>query len=282
MGQRPVTSIAHPTTIIYDSCKWEYSSTGLAGSWQSLGVARGVKFTENFDIAKIQTDNGPDVAKNVGTHSCIISANLLEFYPPAINTIRGGLSTLTVGTTARTTDTDVYTTGQWGKGDIIHLQNQGSTSVLASITKVKSISTGNACTTYTATDDYTVVTDSQSGYRRSIVLNAVGAGGDYKDTEALKIKYAYTAISNYTLKSGGLTTITPYWHRLTNQKVVSGVTKYFYIVIYSGSMNKGLDFAFKSANESDSVLEMPFEIQAELDTTRSVGDQLFYIESEYV
>ena len=281
MGQRPVTSIAHENTVIYDSCKWEYSTTGLAGSWQSLGVARGVKFTETFDIAKIQTDNGPDIKKNIGTHTCMISANLLEFYPPAINAIRGGLSTLTQTSAGRTTDTDVYTTGQWSKGDIIHLQNQGATDTLPSIAKVKSVSTGNACTTYSATDDYTLVTDSQNGYRRSIVLNAAGAGGDYKDTEALKIKYAYSAISGYTMKSGGLTSITPYYHRLTNQKLVSGVMKYLYIVIYSGSMNKGLDWAFKSSNESDNALEMPFEIQAELDTTRSTGDQLFYIESQY-
>jgi len=245
-----------------------------------LGVARNLKFTENIETSKIQTDNGPDISNAIGDHTVMISGTLLEMYPLSLQAIRGGIDSRSVTTADATTDTDVYTTGQWGKGDIIWLQNQGATDTLAAISKVKSVSTGNACTTYTATDDYTVVTDSKDNYKRGVVLNAAGAGGDYNDTEALKIKYVYGAIGSEKWTSGGLDTISTKYHRFINARVIDGTVKYIYWVVYSGSINKGLDLAFKSANEADSVLEMPFEIMARLDTSRTVGDQLFYIENE--
>ena len=278
MGVRPVTSIAQPNSIIYDSCKWEYSSDGI--TWYSLGVARGVKFTENMEISKIQTDNGPDIAEHIGDHTCMISANLLEFYLPRIQALRGGIDSLTVDSAVATTDTDIYTTGQYAKSDIIWLQNQGSSSTLPAISKVKSVSTGNACTTYTATDDYFVITSTDDGNKRGIAIVPTAMGGDYKDTEALKIKYAYGQIANRHMTTGGFTSIGALWHRLTNATVIGGVTKYRYITIYSGRISKGLDMAFKSANESDSVLESPFEITAKVDTSRTSGDQLFAIDDE--
>ena len=278
MGYRPVTSVAYPNSITYDSCKWEYSSDGI--SWTSLGVARGVTFTENIETSKIQTDNGPDISEQIGEHTCIISANLLEMYLPNLAAIRGGIDTVSVTSADATTDTDVYTTGSIDYGDIIWLENQGATDTLAAVSAVKSVDTGGTCTTLDSTRDYYVLTDTSNRNRRGIVLLSTASGGAFSDTEGVRVKYVYGAINSRTMSAGGLNAISAKWHRLTNAKIIGGVTKYKYITIYSGTISKGLEFAFKSANESDSVLEMPFEVMGKIDTSRSVGDQLFIIEDE--
>ena len=77
-----------------------------------------------------------------------------------------------------------------------------------------------------------------------------------------------------------MSTISARWFRLTNKQIVSSVAKYRRWVVYSGSLNAGMNLAFKSSKDADPVLENPISILAQLDTTRSEGDQLFYIEDE--
>lgn len=263
----------------WGSCKIEYGSDGI--NWTSLGIARGVTFEETIETTVIQADNGPDIVDKIGNQSAMISFNWLEPYLPTLNAIRG-IDSLSVTSAVATTDTDIYTTGQKAKGDVIWLQNNGASDTLPSISKVKSVDTGGSCDTYSATDDYMVVDDtSVSPRRRGIALIPTAAGGDYLDTEALKIKYVYGAIQARKLTSGGKATLNSKYYRLTNKYInSSGVTKYMYIVIYSGSIESGLNMAFKSSNEADGLLEVPVSIKATLDTSRSVGDQLFYIEDQ--
>lgn len=271
-------SINKASALRWGSCAIEYSSDGT--NWSPLGIARGVSFEETIEKTVIQADNAADIVNRIGNQSAMINFNWLEPYLPTINALRG-IDVLSVTSAVATTDTDVYTTGQKAKGDVIWLQNNGASDTLPAISKVKSVDTGGSCDTYSATDDYQVVDDtSVSPRRRGIALLAAGAGGDYLDTEALKIKYVYGSISARKLTSGGLTTLNSKYFRLTNKYVENSVTKYLYIVIYSGSIESGLNLAFKSSNEADSLLEVPVSIRATLDTTRSDGDQLFYIEDQ--
>ena len=93
-------------------------------------------------------------------------------------------------------------------------------------------------------------------------------------------KYEYETIPARKLTSGGLSIISDRMFRFTNKQIVSGVAKYRYFVCYKGAINSGLAMAFKSSNEADPVLSVPMSINATLDTSRTEGDQLFYIVDE--
>jgi hypothetical protein len=261
----------------YGSAKIELSTdSGL--NWTNVGLARGVSFVETIENAAIQADNGPDLAEYVADHTVNITFNSLEFYLPTLDKIRGGIDTLSVTTGGvATTDTDVYSTGATSADRIYFLANQGSSSTIAAITDVTQVDTGNTSSTLTVDDDYTVFTNSDNHVGITL-LNTVGSS--YKSTESVRIKYVYGSVPAYKLSSGGLSTISSRWFRLTNIEIVSGSNKNRKITIYSGSLNAGLNMALKSSNDADPVLENPISIIGKIDSTRTAGDQLFVIEDE--
>lgn len=261
----------------YGSAKVEIS-TDSGVNWINIGLARGVSFVETIENAAIQADNGPDLAEYVADHTVNITFNSLEFYLPTLNKIRGGIDTLSVTTGGvATTDTDVYSTGATSADRIYFLANQGSSSTIAAITDVTQVDTGNTSSTLTVDDDYTVFTNSDNHVGITL-LNT--AGSSYNSTESVRIKYVYGSVPAYKLSSGGLSTISSRWFRLTNIEIVSGSTKNRKITIYSGSLNAGLNMALKSSNDADPVLENPISIIGKIDSTRTAGDQLFVIEDE--
>lgn len=272
------SALAQSLAPFYGSCKLEISEDS-GSTWVNVGLARGVTFNETMERANIQADNGPDISEYVATHEVEITFNGLEFYLPTLNKLRGGIDTLSASSAVATTDTDVYTTGAKSYSVPIYLQNQGDSSTLPAISKVASVSTGNSCTTYESTKDYTSFTDAAEN-SVGIVLLSTDLGGTFKDSEALKIKYAYGDVQKYKLSSGGLSTITAKWFRLTNKQIVSGTAKYRYFVLYSASLNAGLNLAFKSSNDADPILEIPISLIARIDASRTAGDQLYYIEDE--
>jgi hypothetical protein len=161
-----------------------------------------------------------------------------------------------------------------------YFQNQGCSDTLPAIISVKSVSAGNVTDTLSDTKDYSTFTDEHNQSGIILLSTAIGGGDTGLTSQSLRIRYEYGAIASYQWRSGGLNTITPMYHRLTNIQTIDGVTKYRYITVYSASMNKGVDFAFKNGNDADSVLESPFEVMGEIDSTRDIGDQLFIIEDE--
>lgn len=278
MATIPNTSLANTNTVIYGSCKLEISSDSGV-TWTNLGLARGVSFTEEPTITEIQSDNGPDIANYVSDHKATISWNALEFYIPSLDLIRGDIDTISVTSASATTRTDTFESSEWSYNQNILLVSQGDSTTLPAISLVKTRnSTGGFTTLTTSGKDY-VKTLNQSNQRGVIVLST-DFGGNALDTEDLLITYGYGAIQARKLTSGGLSTITPRWFKLTNKQIVSGSAKYRTITFYSVSLASGLSMAFKSCKEADPVLEMPFTITAKLDTTRTAGDQLFMIEDE--
>lgn len=247
-------------------------------NWINVGAARGITFTENAEITDIQADNTPDLDSNVSAHTVDVSFSALEFYLPTLNDLRGGIDTLTTVVGAATTATDTYSTGSVDYGQILMLSNQGASDTVAAVSKVTAVTTGNSCTTLDSTSDYSIITDASN--HQGIILLSTASGGSFNDTEGIFIKYAYGAIASYKMSSGGKSSILPRWFRLTNKEIVTGVTKYRIITLYSVTLSKGLELAFKSSNESDAILENGMAFKAKLDATRTEGDQLFLIEDQ--
>jgi hypothetical protein len=80
-----------------------------------------------------------------------------------------------------------------------------------------------------------------------------------------------------TLTVGGQTTITPKAFKFTNTRVVSGATKETVITVYKATMNAGMQITAKSDNDTDPINIIPITILGKVDSTRTVGNQLFSI-----
>ncbi len=270
------TGLAQSLAPWYGSCKIEISEDG-GSTWVNVGLARAVKFEEQFDQVEIQSDNGPNLAEAIGNQRVLLTFNGLELYLPTMDKIRGGIDSLSVTSAIATTVTDSHTATEWAYNQVKMLSDMGSSSTGPAISAVKTWKTGSTTTLTTAGFDFVKSKDSK-GLTNGIMVLSTDFGGDALDTETLRITYVYGDIAARKLTSGGKTTITSKMFRLTNKQVVSGTAKYRYIVLYSASLNAGLNLAFKSSNEADPVLEVPIQVQASLDATRTEGDQLFYIE----
>ncbi len=84
-----------------------------------------------------------------------------------------------------------------------------------------------------------------------------------------------------TLNGGGNTTITERAFRLTNRRLISGVTHETVIVVYKATLDQGITFTAKSDNDANPVNVMPIKITGKLDSARTAGSQLFSITRTY-
>lgn len=83
-----------------------------------------------------------------------------------------------------------------------------------------------------------------------------------------------------TFSTGGLDTLAEKAFIFENTTMVSGATAKTILVVYKAKIQQGLTFTAKTDHDSDPVMVIPFTLTGELDTVRTKGDQLYYIESE--
>jgi len=63
--------------------------------------------------------------------------------------------------------------------------------------------------------------------------------------------------------------------------MVSSATSETVIVVYSTTIASGLALAFAADRATDPVMPLPFTIMGKLDASRTKGDQLMIIETEW-
>ncbi len=88
------TGLTQSGTLLLGSAKIEYAASA-AGTYTNLGLARGVSITEALTKYETQADNGPAPVEGVADQSVELKFDLLEFYLPSIDGIRGGIDTQT-------------------------------------------------------------------------------------------------------------------------------------------------------------------------------------------
>ena len=79
------------------------------------------------------------------------------------------------------------------------------------------------------------------------------------------------------MNAGGNSTLTQRAFKLTNRRLISGATKETVILVYKATIDNGLQVTAKSDNDTDPINTMAFAITGKLDTTLSVGSQLFSV-----
>lgn len=106
------------------------------------------------------------------------------------------------------------------------------------------------------------------------VLSAIQCGSITADTTTSSVQS--------TINAGGNSTLTPRAFKITNTRLVSGVTKQTVITVYYAMITTGLGIDFKTDNDSDPVATMPFTMMGENDTSRTAGSQLYKIVRDVV
>jgi len=68
-----------------------FYATTAGGSWTNLGLGRGFTFTEEITKYNSQANNGPDPLEGVAKQEAVATFELIEWYPPSWDAMRGGL-----------------------------------------------------------------------------------------------------------------------------------------------------------------------------------------------
>jgi len=84
-----------------------------------------------------------------------------------------------------------------------------------------------------------------------------------------------------TIKGGGNSILTPKIFRLTNRRLISGVTDETVITIFKATLDAGLQFTAKSDNDADPINIMPIAITGKPDAALTAGTQLFTVVHTY-
>ena len=78
-----------------------------------------------------------------------------------------------------------------------------------------------------------------------------------------------------TLVAGGNATLTPRVFRITNTRMIGATTSETVLTIFKGTLTTGISINFKSDNDADPIALMPGQIEGKVDSTLSVGSQLY-------
>ena len=88
---------------------------------------------------------------------------------------------------------------------------------------------------------------------------------------------AVVTTSLSTINAGGNTVLTHRAWRLTNTRYISGTTVQTIITMYRGVIDNGMSLVSKSDNDTDPMNAYQFSVTCELDSTLTVGSQLYNI-----
>lgn len=131
---------------------------------------------------------------------------------------------------------------------------------------------GNAPDPVEGISDETFTIDGEMIEFDASVMAAISGGAITKTTGASGVT---------VINGGGNSTVTERAFRLTNTRLISGVTHQTVIVVYKAVVDNGPQFTAKSDNDADPVNVMAFTITGKNDSTLSVGSQLYSITRTY-
>ncbi len=199
LGRYQETSLTNAGTLLEGGFRMGVAGTAGVFAGGSLGTVLGIGnltgFTENIEKTTTQAGNSDQPDMRVANHTLTITFDLLEFWLPSFDLIRGGSLDVENAATAPT-----YLTG-----------GTASTNVLS---------------------------------------------------------------------TGGLNTLAGKAFAFENTGIVNGATVQTILIAYLARIEQGLAFTPKTDHDTDPVMVMPFTLTAELDTSRTAGDQLYIIETE--
>ena len=262
------TSVQNVSAIRLGSVKFEVGAS--IGALSDLGGLRNAKVSEAFTLFSVKSDNAGELSAGISEQKMTISADWLEPDLAKLYAMRGGIDLYTpAGATPIpiTSEVVVMSTIE-PKG--VRLAHKNSDGTLVTITTIKHITD---TPTFAEGTDYIVSIDNE-GYT---CLARPPSGSTITDGQSVHANYTYTPGASKTLTSGGKKTVGYCVARLTN---TNSVGKTLILTLYKCRITKGLDSTFL-ADDGTEPNSTAIEIEAVVDTTRTIGDQLFsYVDEQ--
>lgn len=270
------------TEYVYfpDGCKVAIQPN-KTGSFIDLGALNSaVNAVLNYDENRVETSNAGNLRTQIKNMIMAGDFTLINLDPEGLEALGAGIMERVVTAASPVTDIadHVIATGFTDKG-LIPIEvvgdgasNTGTVYGLSAEPTITSV-TGSVDSTLTVDDDYTVVPDANSRSGYSIILNTAGTNLTTTAQTVTIVFTTVTPIASTTLYAGSSTEVlTPYAVRITHTDDDSNIDRQ--LDLYEvDTASGGFAFSFKGANE-DGVDEMPFSIQARIDSSRTTGRQL--------
>lgn len=261
---------ANPNVFVFGSGKLEVGDT--VGSLQCLGALRGAVFTETWDEIKIETDNAGIPITKIKNQKASLKQGLLEIDLAKFYAVRGGLDLYDTVAAAKVDDHDqTVASGAWLYNKFIECEYQNSDlSVLQIDAQGYADISGSVDGVLVNVTDFDMVKDAGTGKWGVIIKDSATLT---TEAQVLTVSFDYTPVASRTLTSGGKYIIDEKVIRLTH---TDENAKELRLTIYKAAIAGGLELTFPS-DDSDDVMEVPFEMSGVLDVDRSDGDQLYEI-----
>jgi len=261
---------ANTNVYVFGSGKFEIGDD--VGSLEDVGSLRGAVFTESWDEVEIETDNAGKPIKRIKNQKASLKAGILELDIEKLYAFRGGLDVYDTDAAAKVEDYDqIIATGDWAFNQFIECDKQNADLSVLQIDAQGYVDvTGSTDGALANVTDYDMVKDPGSGKWGIIVKDSATVT---TEAQQLTISYDYTPPAARYLTSGGKYLIDDKVVRLTHTDSAGKVLR---LTLYKAAIAGGLELTFPS-DDSDDVMEVPFEMGGVLDVSRDAGDQLYEI-----
>jgi hypothetical protein len=256
------TTVQNSEAIRWGSAKVEAAlySDGFS-SLQNLGAIRELVITESWNPVVVYSDNAGVIKRFINSQKLNIKFTWLEPELTKLNMLRGGIDTYATvaATPTAVTDEEVVLNDI----DFTRLAYKNAADTV--VTSIVVTTNASTPVTLTKDTDYGVGVDSAgwTGIQRI-------AGGAIGDGDTVLVDYSYTPASQKTLSTGGKNIILPIVMRFTNTDEDATDLR---VDVYNATFNVGMIMSFMS-DQAEDVNPFPIEIEADLDETRTAGDQL--------
>jgi len=261
------TEVQNQDNIILESAKLEYSTDG-GSTFINLGLADNVQISFNSTARDVQPGNGPtpDVVKGSASQSAEISADMWELSMTHIEALTGGLftrGTVAGSEVAGNTDVNAADTTEAGAFYAFDLQQYDESTPTA-------IGIADTANSYVLNTDYRIM--KMGDFWGYVFIS----GGDYDDSLVITATYTVTPSAEEYATVGGTSSQSAVFMRITNMIIRTDVSYDIHNIweIYKCFQTGDLVTALKNKDDTDPAARIPLSMTAELDPSRTVGDQL--------
>lgn len=280
-----------PKDIVIGSAAGFYSTDG-GSNFVKVGLGDGWVFAEEITPLDVNPDNGvaPDILRGVASQKATIGGEFLEYDLSKLDAIRGGIDTYSivasslVSGAAETTDE-----GDWSYSIPITISGKNGSGAIPTINSV----TGGTDGALVLDTDYTV---SNIVSTNDWIIQIIDSATVTTESQDIVVNIDYTPAASETLSTGGLSSMTPIWWRfvnrvpdiadaadaLANTALTAGDAIYRRTTydFYSCTVNAGDSSNFKSKDDTSPQVPYVLSLLAEIDETRTLGDQLKSVKKE--
>ena len=234
-------------------------------SWKNVGSIEGLAIKENITPTQLVGDNA-DEETYVSAHSVTVSFTQRESLLEEVRAVMRGsfdVSGTPVAGSAVPAQSDVFASGEWAFSTFIPLPHQNGDGSSITITSITASTDGVLGHDPDSDPEWApAVEDGVYGF---IVLPAASIAAG--TAQSLTVVYPYTPTASQTIYTGGKSTLPNFMARISNTDEDGKLVRFWF---WKGTIDTGMDIAFKSDQEADPVAPQPCAATFKIDNNVTV------------